>query len=637
MRIPRITFLILLFFLLFVKHSYAQLSTGGEPYGFKSEFSRQSINAVNIDPPDYNKLRTEDDSTSATGAPERMGVTRKVSISPVNSGSFVDISSTERMWRINIKVNGAVGLGLYFKDFHLAPGDRLFIYSEDKSNFIGAFTEKNNRANGLFATQPVKGESIIVELIDNKLNNEQSEFAISEVLIVYTPMEFLNNGISTDTGLKSTRTADSCEVNINCIEGDGWRNEANGVVRIQIKNGSTAYWCTGSVMNSTALDFSPLVLTADHCALSIERYATPTDVAQWIFYFKYESKSCTDNTPVAPRSLTGAVKLASSSPNKTDGSDFYLVELDDQIPNSYDPYFEGWSATGDLSNSGVTIHHPAGDVKKISTYTTPLELSQWGTTPETHLMVNWSGTTNGHGVTEGGSSGAPLFNSEKKIIGQLTGGESDCTSLNTPDQFGRVFYSWDKNGVDDSVRLKPWLDPINTGLLSMDGTYNTKVSIARFIANETTIPVGSFVNFNESSTNNPQSWKWIFNGGTPAESQSKDPGAVFYNTLGTYDVILIVSNEFGFDSLFLENYIKVVPAIYPNPTSGNVNVLFGNGTEDHNITVINSLGRKVDDFIVPASQSIIQFSLERYLAGLYLFTVKTGNKVEHYKILYNPL
>jgi hypothetical protein len=77
-------------------------------------------------------------------------------------------------------------------------------------------------------------------------------------------------------------------------------------------------------------------------------------------------------------------------------------------------------------------------------------------------------------VTEGGSSGSPLFNNDGRIIGTLTGGYSACDSSgvvgpNKPDYFGKFSYHWESNGTADTCQLKPWLDPDNTGITFMDG------------------------------------------------------------------------------------------------------------------------------------------------------------------------
>ncbi|MGE5318232.1 MAG: T9SS type A sorting domain-containing protein [Chloroflexota bacterium] len=610
----------------------AQLSSGGIPPGFNTGNLKSSTQVISLLPPDYELLKRQDDSVGSMGVPERVGVCLASNIDPQNAGSWIDLDANRQLWRLNLKVKGATGIGLYFEDFHLGKDDKLFVYSEDKSHLIGAFTAMNNRKNGLFATEPVKGESVIIELVHD-INSENSLFRINEILVVYTPMTFSN--LQSDNTLKNIKgDSDDCEVSTNCPEGDAWRDQINGVVRIMVKIGGTAYWCTGSVMNNTALDFRPFILTADHCAVSNGTYATAANIAQWIFFFKHEATSCEDDTPSGTKSLTGAVKLASSSAVGNNGSDFYLVELSDDIPGNYQPYYLGWNAKNEVSNSGVSIHHPAGDVKKISTYTTPLEISQWGDVPETHLMVVWSATPNGHGVTEGGSSGSPLFNANKLVIGQLTGGESDCTNLTGQDHYGRFYYSWDKNGAADSMRLRPWLDPLGSGLQTLDGSFNTKAAIAQFTADETVIPVGSYVKFTDLSINNPTSWFWEFEGGQPATSTQKQPELIYFDKLGKYNVSLTVENEFGTDSTSVE--ISVVPVIYPNPTRNVVNILFGNDSNAHDITVTDMAGKKVSAFTVAEESKNVEFSFLSYPAGMYMITVKSAAAEDHYKVLYTP-
>ena len=118
------------------------------------------------------------------------------------------------------------------------------------------------------------------------------------------------------------------------------------------------------------------------------------------------------------------------------------------------------------------IHHPQGDIKKISTYTVPLMQTIWtGGSKLAHWQVNWSKTANGHGTTEGGSSGSPIFDSQGLLVGTLTGGDSSCDSLDLllPDYYGMFSYSWDKNGTDSNEVLKYWLDPDNTNTMTLNG------------------------------------------------------------------------------------------------------------------------------------------------------------------------
>jgi uncharacterized repeat protein (TIGR02543 family) len=80
--------------------------------------------------------------------------------------------------------------------------------------------------------------------------------------------------------------------------------------------------------------------------------------------------------------------------------------------------------------------------------------------------------------------------------------------------------------------------------------------VANFTADTTTVIAGGSVNFTDLSTNNPTSWSWTFEGGTPSGSTSQDP-TVTYNTPGTYDVTLTATNSAGSDTETKTNYITV--------------------------------------------------------------------------------
>jgi lysyl endopeptidase len=71
-----------------------------------------------------------------------------------------------------------------------------------------------------------------------------------------------------------------------------------------------------------------------------------------------------------------------------------------------------------------------------------------------------------NGTVEPGSSGGPLFNSDKRIIGQVHGGNtSDICTTNDKAFFGRLDVSWTGGGTN-STRLSNWLDPGNTGAMT---------------------------------------------------------------------------------------------------------------------------------------------------------------------------
>ena len=188
----------------------------------------------------------------------------------------------------------------------------------------------------------------------------------------------------------------ACNINVICPEGDPWRNQIRSVAHISI---SGMYVCTGQLINNTAEDDRPLLLTAQHCVE--QENEAPTVVAYWNF----ESPNCADFAGGnLDTNQSGSTWISSWSLN--DGSDFTLVELDQDPSPSWNLYFVGWDARDITPASTTTIHHPSGDEKSISfdydPPTTTAYLSDMSDTGETHWRIaDWDEAT-----TEGGSSGA---------------------------------------------------------------------------------------------------------------------------------------------------------------------------------------------------------------------------------------
>ena len=114
-------------------------------------------------------------------------------------------------------------------------------------------------------------------------------------------------------------------------------------------------------------------------------------------------------------------------------------------------------------------------VKKISLFTQTTGTSGWNQGGVTHHTLSWIATANGSGDTEGGSSGSALFNNAGQVIGKLSGGVNIDCQVNFEDNFnlyGKMSYHWESNTNPGSLStLKAWLDPDNTGELTLDGVY----------------------------------------------------------------------------------------------------------------------------------------------------------------------
>ncbi len=439
----------------------AQISQGGTPLSFIYELS-DDYELREYPAPDISKLIIEDSDRGKNGEIYRIGVSVPINAGLDNAGKWTEIPNKGRVWRFMIKAENAKALGVYFDKFNLPQGSKLFLYNYDKSQIIGAYTEINNHESDLFATELIDGDVVTLEYFEPLNCTEKAIINISEVSYVYRGYTSFKD--------KDYGDADDCLININCSEGTNWQDQKKGVARILLKIGSSYGWCSGSLVNNVKQDCKPYFLTADHCGTG----ASTSDFNQWVFYFHYESSNCSNAQPSGAKTMTGATLKARGGNGGSTGSDFILLQLNSSVPTSYNVYYNGWSNLNSATSSGVTIHHPMGDIKKISTFTSTPSTSGWNSSGlASHWKVTWAQTTNGRSVTEGGSSGSPLFNSNGLIMGDLTGGSSYCDyPENTyPDYYGKFSYSWSSNGTTAATRLKNWLDPDNTGATTLQGFY----------------------------------------------------------------------------------------------------------------------------------------------------------------------
>lgn len=587
----------------------AQVSSGGLPLSFDQGL-RGGIPEIKLAAPDFNALNNRDIEDEKQGLPRRVGIAVPAGIDVLKEAGKTVLPDGTTIWRLAITCENSLAMGLYFDDFQLAEGYRIFVYDVTYRDIKGSYTLLNNKPNRLFSTELVQGDRLIVEINADPGAEGQSYCRIADVSCLYRDCP---------EWLEKKGTADDCEVNINCPEGNSWQLQKHGVVRLYVRQSSGFFWCTGSLLNNTLEDNAPFLLTADHCAPE----ATAEDLAQWIFYFNYEAEACENPTAYPdPLSMTGGTRLAHAN---TIGSDFMLVRISDEIPSNYQPYFNGWSAENLGSPSGVTIHHPAGDLKKISTYTQPVQSSQWNGASGTHWMVYWSQTMTSWGVTEGGSSGAPLFDNSGLVIGALTGGQAACdpdgsgagTGPDQPDFYGKFSYSWDQNGSEQDQQLKYWLDPVNSGVRRLNGKFAELT--AAFQAGETLILAGSTVEFTNMSSGLPVLWEWTFEGGEPETWLGPEPVPVKYQHAGLFDVRLVVSDGTDYDTLLIRDLIQVVGKVYPNPTQGMVYLYIEEELPANiQVDVFNNLGQKIHQQNFPnQSYRLIPIDLSLYSSGIY--------------------
>jgi PKD repeat protein len=551
----------------------AQPSQGGTPPSFEEGKSinavgNYSVDELSIYPPNVDALLLEDKNRGKNGLPPRVGTNVPVDAGLNTAGSWTTRPDGSRVWILKITSEDAIALNFIFDDFHLAPGTKMFMYNENKKQVLGAFTHNNNKEHGRFTTTKIQGETVFIEYFEPAKTVGTSRFHIESAGYFYNmskQLARLTDTYGDETSTKTVGASDACEVNINCSPvGDDWQDEKRGVAQITFLAGGSWYLCTGSLVNNTNYDETPYFLTAFHCGAAD---ASDTELLSWEFHFNYESPDCTDPaSEPATDDIIGATRIAEG--NISGGSDFFLLQLESTPDGTFSPYYNGWDNSGTASANGVGIHHPSGDIKKISTYGT---IAQSGNNniggdimaANSTWSVTWESNANGWGVTEGGSSGSPLFRDNGLIIGTLTGGSSYCTDQTASDVYGRVEYHWNSNGATDAEQLEPWLDPTNSGATTLGGydPFATAPPTVDFTADRTNVLEGDGINFTDLSLSPSgpiTGWAWEFDGGTPNSSTDENPAGIVYNTAGVYDVSLAATNANGTSEDTAYNYINVI-------------------------------------------------------------------------------
>jgi len=394
---------------------------------------------------DVQAMLAEDEITKGEG-PFRFGKRHPVEVALTNDGTWEELPNGDRIWRMTFYSPKAYSLNFLFSRFYMPQGAELYAYNADKSDTRGAFTAFNNKADGMFAITPIEGDKVTLEYYEPAAVNGLGILELSYVVHAYrnlhdTAEEILEKNFG-DSG--------ACNNDVACPVSAGWEDQIRSV-GIIIISGFRA--CTGAMVNNTAQDGTPYFLSANHCGTGIN--------SNWSFVFNYDSPSCSGPDGSLAESVAGGVLRASSA-----ASDFALFELSAPPPASYQVYYAGWNNQDVAASSTTAIHHPSGDVKKISFNNDPAYEGAWGSgsTPVTggnHWVVGqWE-----DGTTEPGSSGSPLFDENKLIIGQLHGGSASCGSV-TYDSYGKLFTSWQGEGSPASS-LETWLGSGST----LEGQY----------------------------------------------------------------------------------------------------------------------------------------------------------------------
>lgn len=246
-----------------------------------------------------------------------------------------------------------------------------------------------------------------------------------------------------------------------------------------------------------------------------------------------------------------------------------------------------------------------------------------------------------------------LFNGELRFIpGSANTYVASGVDGTYADRIG-IVYSWDGgasfNSIDPDVQgtqitTTAWVNDSTAyaGTFNGDATDGVFVltapavpAVAAFTANNTAVAKGGTVVYTNQSTGiaSGATYLWTFQGGTPGSSTSKNPSAITYNTPGTYNTTLKVTNTFGsVNTLVKTGYIYVGGVgvedpsqngikVYPNPVKDVLNIESIAGIQS--VQIFNMTGQLVVN--EQTDSKTVTINTSSLKSGMYFLKVKTEN------------
>jgi hypothetical protein len=399
----------------------------------------------------------------------QVAVDNPVAIDPSRSGVWDTLADGSRLWRVRLRAAGATDLRLGFARYALPAGATLYVIGAD-DYYQGPYTAAD-AMDARFNAPVVPGDIATVEVrVPAGAMFSSDALELGSVGAGFRDVFGREKTDSRDLG-----TSGACNVNVVCPLGQAYLDDirAVGQYEYQADDNRRYYLCTGTLVANVPHDHKNYFMTAAHCITS------NTEAASMVVYWNYQSTQCNQLSAPAGGFFNDNQQGAVLRATRAD-VDFSLVELSQTPDPAWHLYYAGWDASGATPAATIGIHHPLGDVKKITAGPAPTTTDSCISGSPTAANTHWATGPYTQGTTENGSSGSGLFVASasgyphaRLLTGTLSGGDAACSSVSPSqpnagtDCYGKLAVAWD--GASAATRLRDWLDPAHTGTTLLEG------------------------------------------------------------------------------------------------------------------------------------------------------------------------
>lgn len=348
-------------------------------------------------------LQEDELSIDDRSVPYRFAYAKEVNWNMVNSGSWTNLANGDRIWILGITYEGAQSIAVTLGDLQIPKGGKLFLYSESHQECLGPLSEEDNSEQPI--TLPhIQGSTIFMEYYEPRLYRGEGSLSVNFVAGSYR-----NN-------LQDFETLHACN---EWIHDDEFFSDDTPIQSsvVQVLTDYGQRYATAVMVNNSANDGKPYVILPAHALLG--------DPSSLLFRFGYTEPSCIESLSNCNfQFVCGAEVIVVD-----DEKGLALVELTKPPKSDWAAYYAGWHIGDYLYANHYCIQHPKGLVKSYSHYVgnyMPVIL-------EDETFMGLPGL--GHGQTDGGSVGSPLFDEDLDLVGIFVGGNTRCGTQGGIDRF----------------------------------------------------------------------------------------------------------------------------------------------------------------------------------------------------------
>jgi hypothetical protein len=415
----------------------AQLERTGTPVSWNQQLTvpvaNEWLGEANVE----SLLEEDANQVEDRSVPYRFAYAQSVNWTMDNSGSWYNLQNGDRLWILGISYEGALSISVTFSEFHLPKGGKLYVYSEDRADYLGPLTDEDNRDTEL-GLPHVKGQKIFLEYYEPRAYRGEGSMQVSyvsgsyrdwqeEVAPIQNCAQWLSNA---DGSLQAMRTGAS-------------------VMRVLLDHGQR--YATAVLINNSLNNADPLVIV-------------PTGLLQggtaaMVFQFGLNDLPCLSHlSDCELRSVCGAEMVSIDA-----AAGLALLRLHKSPPNEWDAYYAGWSLNNTAEGVRHCIQHPKGLAKSYSRYEGAFMPFIQGQ----ESFVGLGGL--GFGQTDGGSVGSPLLDEDFNVVGIFTGGNSRCDIEGGMDRFVLLEDAW--------ITFRQFLDPLQSSADRIPGMESPQAEI----------------------------------------------------------------------------------------------------------------------------------------------------------------